>query len=1089
MAAQVELSCLDTFPTHLNPLHVLVIKSQFRYAFPSCNEPTSTLLFTSRKLQTLGKTAVLLCAHSTEETSGCGADGNDTTLKLYTSKIFLKHYGLQDDIRGVVRPLSPFSLGKVVIGARTRQSFKWANSDKFSNGLLILASCQGQPLLARQGDSLSLPYHPLLGDDISQVQHSLFDLVVLECTPLTQGMITINTTVVVTDCRDIAQHGALETSNPLATRNLTSLFVSDFAHYANSLGGGSSLLDNRQVLDSSLSVFLQALECRLDVRIVDIRRLYGQGRIVLVEKRDAKIDFDSTVFVSKQLLLKLGLFNREWVVVSRFNCSSEMTKTSYRGESLPSPGQADDDAPGKEPSKGTEMVHLGSVVVADFSKCAELDLHDNVGFISPTHWFNLSNGEPVPVSSRAVKIKRWNRVVSQSGLQLSESLSRSASPLLAKELHIDAVISPEYSSHGPFDSILCEHFTIPRLVQLGGVLGIPSEGHPEVLESNSEGITRWPVVYFKVKKVCGSTEEEDQGPYLADTVHTSLYMGGSTNSLAPCSLVGEEPSLWTSLSPPGLSSTVDQFSTIIQPHMNESSAALMSGCTILLLGPSGSGKFTSVRAVCRRLHLHLVKVDCVTLCADTAAACEAKMKSVFQRAEAHRPCILLLRNLQLLGQPRDGTEEDARVIDALCQFIAHSPASVVVVAAVSKPRELSSDVMAAFIHQVSIESPSEEQRRAMLASLSEGMPLGRDVNLARLAKNTAGFLLGDLSALLTQAGKSAHGRILQSCFPEGGSVQEEEDLCACGVTILAQDFTNALETLQDAHSQAIGAPKIPSVRWQDIGGLQQVKREILDTVQLPLERPELLSLGLRRAGLLLYGPPGTGKTLLAKAVATECSMTFLSVKGPELINMYVGQSEENVREVFSKARAAAPCIIFFDELDSLAPNRGRSGDSGGVMDRVVSQLLAELDGLHSSGDVFVIGATNRPDLLDQSLLRPGRFDKLVYVGINEDKESQLQVLKAIVRKFKVDPSVSLQDVVERCPPQLTGADIYALCSDAMMSAIKRKIARVTDGLDTEDTPLILSAEDFNQALDCLKPSVSEQELLKYKLIQQKLTAK
>uniref|UniRef100_A0A8C7HU47 Peroxisomal ATPase PEX6 n=1 Tax=Oncorhynchus kisutch TaxID=8019 RepID=A0A8C7HU47_ONCKI len=1038
MAAQVELSCLDTFPTHLNPLHVLVIKSQFRYAFPSCNEPTSTLLFTSRKLQTLGKTAVLLCAHSTEETSGWGSDGNDTTLKLYTSKIFLKHYGLQDDIRGVVRSLSPFSLRKVVIGARTRQSFKWANSDKFSNGLLVLASCQGQPLLARQGDSLSLPYHPLLGDDISQVQHSLFDLVVLECTPITQGMITINTTVVVTDCRDIAQHGALETSNALATRNLTSLFVSDFAHYANSLGGGSSLLDNRQVLDSSLSAFLQALECRLDVRIVDIRRLYGQGRIVLVEKGDAKIDLDSTVFVSKQLLLKLGLFNREWVVVSRFNCSSEMTKTSYRGESLPSPGQADDNAPGKEPSKGTEMVNLGSVVVADFSKCAELDLQDNVGFISPTHWFNLSNGEPVPVSSRAVKIKRWNRVISQSGLQLSESLSRSASPLLAKELHIDAVISPEYSSHGPFDSILCEHFTIPRLVQLGGVLGIPSEGHPEVLESNSEGITRWPVVYFKVKKVCGSTEEEDQGPYLADTVHTSLYMvrfnflHKMSHQYCLCQMFGN----------------VQKFP---------------------LSAP--------------------VQVDCVTLCADTAASCEAKMKSVFQRAEAHRPCILLLRNLQLLGQPRDGAEEDARVIAALCQFIAHAPASVVVVAAVSKPRELSSDVMAAFIHQVSIESPSEEQRRAMLASLSECMPLGRDVNLARLAKHTAGFLLGDLSALLTQAGKSAHARILQSCFPEGASVQEEEDLCACGVTVLAQDFTNALETLQDAHSQAIGAPKIPSVRWQDVGGLQQVKREILDTVQLPLERPELLSLGLRRAGLLLYGPPGTGKTLLAKAVATECSMTFLSVKGPELINMYVGQSEENVREVFSKARAAAPCIIFFDELDSLAPNRGRSGDSGGVMDRVVSQLLAELDGLHSSGDVFVIGATNRPDLLDQSLLRPGRFDKLVYVGINEDKESQLQVLKAIVRKFKVDPSVSLQDIVERCPPQLTGADIYALCSDAMMSAIKRKIARVTDGLDTEDTPLILSAEDFNQALDCLKPSVSEQELLKYKLIQQKLTAK
>uniref|UniRef100_A0A3P9AAL1 Peroxisomal ATPase PEX6 n=1 Tax=Esox lucius TaxID=8010 RepID=A0A3P9AAL1_ESOLU len=1070
MAAQVELSCLDSFPPHLNPLHVLVFKSQLRHAFPCCTEPAATLLFTSRKLQTLGRTGVLLCVHSMteEETPGCAENGK--ILKLYISNLFLKHYGIQQDTIGVVRPVSPFALSKVVLGARTRQSSKWASSERFSNGLLILASCQGQLLLARQGDSLSLPYHPLLGDDISQVQTFLSNLVVLECTPVTQGMVTVNTTVVVADCRDLANHGTLETLNTLATRKLTSIFVSDFAHYANSLDAENSLLDNKPALDSCFSDVLQALECRLDISVVEIPRLYDQEIIVLGENHESEIDIDSTVFVSKQLLLKLGLFNREWVVVSRFNCSSEKAKTSAV--------QFKDNPHAKEPSNVVGSTHLAYVVVADFCKCSELDLQNNVGFISQTHWFNLSNGEPVPVTSRAVKIKRWNLGCSQSGPQVSESLSRSASPLFAKELHIATVISPEYSYHGPFDSILSEHFTIPRLVQLGGLLGLPTKGHPGVLESNSEGITRWPVVYFKVKKVCGFTEDDkDCGPYLADTVHTTLYMGGSTNSLAPCSLVGEEPSLWTSLSPPGLSSAVDQLSTIIQPHLNDSSATLTSVCTALVVGPSGSGKFTTVRAACRRLHLHLVKVDCVTLCADTAAACETKMKLAFQRAESHWPCVLLLRNLQLLGHPRDSTEEDARVTAALCELMLNCPPSVVVVGTVSKPRELSSDVTAAFIHQVSIESPSEEQRCAMLTSLTEGLPLGRDVNLAKLAKHTA---------VRPTAHMFAHASFTATQFE---NMQEEEDLCACGVTVLAQDFTNALETLQDAHSQAIGAPKIPSVRWQDVGGLQLVKREILDTVQLPLERPELLSLGLRRAGLLLYGPPGTGKTLLAKAVATECSMTFLSVKGPELINMYVGQSEENVREVFSKARSAAPCIIFFDELDSLAPNRGRSGDSGGVMDRVVSQLLAELDGLHSSADVFVIGATNRPDLLDQSLLRPGRFDKLVYVGINEDKESQLQVLKAIVRKFKVDPSISLQDVVERCPPQLTGADMYALCSDAMMSAIKRKIAQITDGLDREDTPLILSAEDFNQALDCLKPSVSEQELLKYKLIQQKLTAK
>lgn len=214
----------------------------------------------------------------------------------------------------------------------------------------------------------------------------------------------------------------------------------------------------------------------------------------------------------------------------------------------------------------------------------------------------------------------------------------------------------------------------------------------------------------------------------------------------------------------------------------------------------------------------------------------------------------------------------------------------------------------------------------------------------------------------------------------------------------------------------------------------------------------------------------------------------LSVKGPELINMYVGQSEENVREVFARARAAAPCIIFFDELDSLAPSRGRNGDSGGVMDRVVSQLLAELDGLHSTQDVFVIGATNRPDLLDPALLRPGRFDKLVFVGVSEDRASQLRVLSAITRKFKLEPSVSLVNVLDRCPPQLTGADLYSLCSDAMTTALKRRVRDLEEGLEPGSSTLLLTMDDLLQAAARLQPSVSEQELLRYKRIQRKFAA-
>merc|ERR1719510_2060430 len=219
-------------------------------------------------------------------------------------------------------------------------------------------------------------------------------------------------------------------------------------------------------------------------------------------------------------------------------------------------------------------------------------------------------------------------------------------------------------------------------------------------------------------------------------------------------------------------------------------------------------------------------------------------------------------------------------------------------------------------------------------------------------------------------------------------------------------------------TDAIGAPTIPLVSWEDVGGLQEAKKEILDTILVPLKHPELLSSGMKRSGILMYGPPGVGKTLLAKAVATECSLNFLSVKGPELLNMYIGQSEENVREVFSRARKASPCIIFFDELDALAPNRGKSGDSGGVMDRIVSQLLAELDGVKSGVQstsesiVFVIGATNRPDLIDPALLRPGRFDRLVYLGIPSTRKEKLRILEALTRKFQLDPELDLgRDVI------------------------------------------------------------------------------
>ncbi|XP_073327114.1 peroxisomal ATPase PEX6 isoform X2 [Pagrus major] len=1050
MAALAELHCADGFPPHLSPLDVLISQSHLDSVLQNDTDPP-TVLFTPQRPPGSGGPGILLRVHplTEEDAAGCGGGNSPGAesgrrVRLLTSRLFMRHHGLpRFGTTGTVRPLKPLGLDRVVLGARGRQNLRWAGAEQVTGGLLELCR-PGQWLLARQGDPLLLPRHPVPGEDPGQ---QLLELLVLDCSPVTQGRITADTSVVLTDCWDSADPpGPAPPCRPLR------LCVSDFAHYADGLGGGRSLLDSRRLLGRGFSGVLQALECRLDVRVLDAQRWFWVGG-----QQGAAVDVDSCVLVSKQLLLRLGLFNREWVKLS--------SRPDLRG--------------------GVCRERLVSVLVLDPAQSPDLQNQHEVGFISTTLWFNMTGGDEIPERSCTLRVKRWKPSPAAPGGRHSDTSCRSASPPFASELHVEPVASPLYNNLSCCDNILSEHFRTPRLVSQGDILTVPAENHPDLLENNSEGIHRCPVLFFRVHKVCPSAEtrggeEEEGGAHLADRLHTSLYMRASTNSPVPSSSVGGA-SLWSSPSPPGLDKTVELLGSTILPHLLHSS---LSGCTVLLHGPAGSGKVTAVSAASRRLNLHLLKVDCVSVCADTPAASEVKLTAAFQRAGAVQPCVLLLRNLQLLLRPRGGAEDDGRVTAALCQLLSSAPSSVVVVATVCRPRDLSAGVVAAFVHQVALESPTEEQRRSMLVSLSRDLHLGTDVNLDRLSKLTAGLVLGDLSALLVEAGRSACRRLIHSC-----AGWQEEDLCSSGVTIMNQDFTAALETLQDAQSTAIGAPKIPDVRWDDVGGLQQVKKEILDTVQLPLQRPELLSLGLNRTGVLLYGPPGTGKTLLAKAVATECSMTFLSVKGPELINMYVGQSEENIREVFCRARSAAPCVVFFDELDSLAPSRGRSGDSGGVMDRVVSQLLAELDALNSSVGVFVIGATNRPDLLDQSLLRPGRFDKLVYVGINEDRVSQLQVLRAVLRKFQLDPAVDLQQVVDRCPAHVTGADLYALCSDAMTAAIKRKIALIEDGVDSEDSPVLLSADDFSAALQTFRPSVSEQELLRYKNIQQRLSAK
>ncbi|KAL8932642.1 MAG: hypothetical protein Q9216_006745 [Gyalolechia sp. 2 TL-2023] len=453
----------------------------------------------------------------------------------------------------------------------------------------------------------------------------------------------------------------------------------------------------------------------------------------------------------------------------------------------------------------------------------------------------------------------------------------------------------------------------------------------------------------------------------------------------------------------------------------------------------------------------------------------------------------------------------------------------VLIATTTQLDQVSESLRSLFTHEIEMSAPDEGERESILRNIitEQGIRIAHDVDLSAIAVKTAALVAGNLVDIVERAVIARQVRLenfIQSISaPHSPRETLVRDLVISGGewarSITAPDFNLAVDAARKNFADAIGAPKIPNVSWDDVGGLEHVKDAVMETIQLPLERPELFAKGMKkRSGILFYGPPGTGKTLLAKAIATEFSLNFFSVKGPELLNMYIGESEANVRRVFQRARDARPCVVFFDELDSVAPKRGNQGDSGGVMDRIVSQLLAELDGMSSDGGskndsgngsgggVFVIGATNRPDLLDQALLRPGRFDKMLYLGISDTHQKQLTILEALTRKFSLHPDLSLVRVAESLPFTYTGADLYALCSDAMLKAITRqaeavdaKIKALPNGpvshafffdnlAKEEDVRVVVTEEDFYAAKKELVGSVSAQELEHYQSVRRSFEA-
>ncbi|XP_071053095.1 peroxisomal ATPase PEX6 isoform X2 [Onthophagus taurus] len=629
------------------------------------------------------------------------------------------------------------------------------------------------------------------------------------------------------------------------------------------------------------------------------------------------------------------------------------------------------------------------------------------------------------------------------------------------------------------DTILKNYFLTPKIIRMGDILTINIQTYaPEFIVKN---LKIKDDLYVKCTKINGSREFEL--PYFCVFGKTTVKQSAHVMEFIPRkeqiisfqsnNIENVEENLNTAY-PEGFQTRFSSLEKAITPFLKKKKLKLSP--IFLIHGNKGSGKNFLVQALADKLGLSVYKDFGNELSLPTYTQTETLIKNTFLRAKLSAPCIFILDNFESFGKNSEG-QFDLRIVNYLKTQLQTLQSSLnpVILICLSNSKDLQPDCSRIFLETFDFGSLNQEERCSVLEWLIKvQFGIQKDVDCNDISGKTHGFLFEDLKALVYYSYKNAYEKNRNE--------------------MISDDFYKALDILQANYTESLGAPKVPKVQWSDVGGLTDVKEEIIKTINLPLKHPKLLKTsGLKRSGILLYGPPGTGKTLIAKAVATECGLCFLSVKGPELLNMYVGQSEQNVREVFERAREASPCIIFFDELDSLAPNRGLSGDSGGVMDRVVSQLLSEMDGLNEEATIFIIGATNRPDLIDPALLRPGRFDKLLYVGPAQDVPSKTSVLKALTRKFNLDEDVNLENIVEKCPKNISGADFYGLCSSAWLSAVRRLIKKIEEGrrkveeLSHED--VIVNSEDFKVAAKTIKPSISPKDLMYFEKLKLEFSAK